>query len=428
MRNKSRTSANSRPGVSRRDFLAASTAAAFAVPCFVPSRVFGANDRIRTGHIGVGGRGMSHVESFASQAVAVCDVDQSHLAEAVTFLKGRGRQVDAYGDYRRLLDRKDIDAVIIATPDHWHALPTIDACAAGKDVFVEKPLSLTVVEGRKMVDAARHNKRVVQTGSQQRSDPLFRQAVELIRSGRLGRLQQILVGIPHVKFRGQKIADSAPPPELDFDSWLGPAPLRPYNANQVHYNFRYFWDYSGGQMTNWGAHHIDIAQWALDADNSGPVEVEGTATFDGKGLYDVTSTCRATHTFANGVRLTVGQLQEDIPLGATFIGTAGRLYVDRGKMESQPAELLKDPLKASDVHLEVSNDHQQNFLDCIKSRKTPISDVEIGHRSATLCHLGNIAVRLGRKIRWDASLEKIVGDPEALAMLERPYRSPWKLA
>jgi predicted dehydrogenase len=412
----------------RRKFLAASAATAIGFPYFVPSRAFGANERIRTGHIGVGGRGMSHVEGFVDHAVAVCDVDQTHLAEAVQFLKGKGREVEAYGDYRRLLDRKDIDAVIIATPDHWHALPTIDACAAGKDVFVEKPLSLTVVEGRKMVEAARRHKRIVQTGSQQRSDPLFRQAVEMIRSGRLGRLEQILVGIPHVKFRGQKIADSAPPPEIDFNFWLGPAPLRPYNANQVHYNFRYFWDYSGGQMTNWGAHHIDIAQWALDADNSGPIEVEGTGTFEGNGLYDVTSTCRATHTFANGVKLTVGQLQNDIPLGATFIGTAGRLYVDRGKIESQPADLLKEPLKASDVHLEVSNDHQQNFLDCIKSRKAPISDVEIGHRSATLCHLGNIAVRLGRKIRWNAATEKITGDPEAHGMLQRPYRSPWKLS
>jgi len=176
-----------------------------------------------------------------------------------------------------------------------------------------------------------------------------------------------------------------------------------------------------------GRDNVGEIELALDADNSGPVEVEGTGTFDGNGLYDVTSTCRATHTFAGGVKLTVGQLQKDIPLGATFIGTKGRLYVDRGKIESHPADLLKEPLTAADVHLEVSNDHQQNFLDCIKSRKSPISDVEIGHRSATLCHLGNIAVRLGRKIRWNAAEETITGDPEAAAMLERPYRSPWKL-
>ena len=419
---------NSIPKVNRRGFLAATTATAFGLPYFVPSRSFGANDRIRTGHIGVGGRGMGHLEGFFDQVVAVCDVDQSHRAEALQYLKGRGKSVEEYGDYRRLLDRKDIDAVVIATPDHWHALPTIDACAAGKDVYIEKPLSLTVVEGRKMVEAARRYNRVVQTGSQQRSDSLFRQAVELIRSGRLGQLQQILVGIPQVKFRGKKIADSTPPSGLDFNFWLGPAPRRPYNANQVHYNFRYFWDYSGGQMTNWGAHHIDIAQWALDADHTGPIEVDGTATFEGNGLYDVTSTCRATHTFANGVKLAVGQLQDDIPLGATFIGTAGRLYVDRGKMESHPADLIQEPLTGSAVQLEVSNDHTQNFLDCIKSRKLPISDVEIGHRSATLCHLGNIAVRLGRKIRWDAATETIQRDPEALAMLERPYRSPWALS
>lgn len=414
--------------VNRRQFLTASAAATMALPYFVPSSAFGANDRIRTGQIGVGGRGMGHLDEFFGQVVAVCDVDKGHLSEAVQYLKKKGRQVDAYGDYRRMLDRKDLDAVVIATPDHWHALPTIDACSAGKDVFVEKPLSLTVAEGRKMVDAARRHNRVVQTGSQQRSDPLFRQAVELIRSGRLGQLKQILVGIPNVRFRGKKVADSAPPPDLDFNFWLGPAPLRPYNASQVHYNFRYFWDYSGGQMTNWGAHHIDIAQWALDADRSGPLEIEGTATFDGNGLYDVTSTCRATHTFANGVQLTVGQLQDDIPLGATFIGTAGRMYVDRGKLESDPAELIKQPLPSDAVRLEVSNDHTQNFLDCIKSRKAPISDVEIGHRSATLCHLGNIAVRLGRKIRWDATAEKILNDPEAQAMLSRPSRAPWAIS
>ena len=194
-------------------------------------------------------------------AIAVCDVDKSHLAEAVGQCQQAGRKVDAVGDYRRLLDRKDIDVIVVATPDHWHAKTTIDAVQAGKDVFCEKPLSLTIAEGRSMVQAARDNGRIVQTGTQQRSDANFRKAVEIARSGKLGRLKEILVGIPNVRYRGTKQADAAPPAELDYNFWLGPAPERSYNAGHVHYNFRYLRDYLGGRMTNWGAHHLDIAQW-----------------------------------------------------------------------------------------------------------------------------------------------------------------------
>ncbi len=247
------------------------------------------------------------------------------------------------GDYRRLLDRKDIDAVVVTTPDHWHALITIQACQAGKDVYCEKPLSLTVAEGRKMVDAARKHHRIVQTGSQQRSDDRFRLACELVRSGKLGKIQEVLVGIPAVNFRGPAVADSTPPANLDYDVWLGPAPLKPYNEKHVHYNFRFFWDYSGGQMTNFGAHHLDIAQWALGMDSSGPVEIEGTATFDPTHTYEVTRTCRITYTYENGVRVVLGQEQKDIPQAVTFIGSEGRVFVDRKKIESTPRELVHDP-------------------------------------------------------------------------------------
>jgi len=414
--------------LNRRQFLAAASAA-LAVPTIIPGRAFGANERVVTGHIGVGGQGMGNLRGFLDLAepAAVCDVDTSHLAKAVKEVMSTRSKCDTYGDYRKLLDRKDIDAVVVSTPDHWHALPTIHACQAGKDVFCEKPLTLTISQGRAMVEAARANRRIVQTGSQQRSANNFRQACELVRSGRIGKVEKVLVGIPESNFAGPPVPDSDPPAELDYDFWLGPAPKRPYNAKRVHYNFRFFWDYSGGQMTNWGAHHIDIAQWGLGTDDTGPVSTEGTATFHPEHWFEVTQTCHVTHTYANGVTLVVVQGGKEVPLGTTFIGSEGRIYVNRGKLQSTPADIIQKPLSASDVHLyeNPSEDHHENFLDCVKSRKLPICDVEIGHRSATICHLGNIAVRIGRKIRWDPAAERIDGDEEAAAMLSRPYRAPY---
>ena len=415
--------------LNRRSFLAAS--ALFAAPYIVPSRAFGANERIVTAHIGLGGQGMGNLNAFLGKGVspaAICDVDSDHLAKAVNLVTSKGHTCEGYRDYRKLLERKDIDAVVITTPDHWHALTTIHACQAGKDVYCEKPLSLTVSEGRHMVTAARTNNRIVQTGSQQRSDDRFRRACELVRSGRLGKISEVLVALPNSNFSGKPVPDSDPPAELDYDLWLGPAPQRPYNQKRVHYSFRFFWDYSGGQMTNFGAHHIDIAQWGLGMDDSGPVTVEGTAEFHPEKYYEVTTACRLTHTYANGVKLIVGQGQPDIKGAVTFIGEKGRIMVDRGKISSDPKEILEQPNGNDDVQLYKSANHHANFLDCIRSRKLPICDVEIGHRSATVCHLGNIVARLGRKIRWDAAKETIVGDDEAAAMLSRPYRQPWKIA
>ncbi|HUQ71504.1 MAG TPA: Gfo/Idh/MocA family oxidoreductase [Planctomycetaceae bacterium] len=419
----------SRSKLSRRSFLAAG-ATALAAPYIIPARAFGANERIVTAHIGVGGQGTSNLNNFLKQGTvpaALCDVDKDRLAKAVKLVTEKGHTCDGVGDYRRLLDRKDIDAVVVTTPDHWHALTTIHACQAGKDVYCEKPLSLTVVEGRRMVEAARDNKRIVQTGSQQRSDDRFRLACELVRSGRLGELKEVHVGIPACNFSGPPVADSTPPAALDYDMWLGPAPARPYNEKRVHYLFRFFWDYSGGQMTNFGAHHLDIAQWALDMDNSGPVSVEGTAEFHPQQWYEVTSSCRLTYTYATGVKVVLGQQQEDIKGGCKFIGTKGSIFVDRGKIVGSPEELVKEPLPDNATRLYASKNHHQDFLDCMKSRKLPICDVEIGHRSATVCHLGNIAARIGRKVEWDPATEQILRDPEAAKMLSRPYRSPWTL-
>ena len=434
----------------RREFLrrCGATAAVgglgFAFPTIVDRRVLGGagfvppSESIRIGFIGVGrgnnpavgGQGIANLKAIqkekGAEVVAVCDVDKDHLAKAKTLAESTGRPCLAFADYRRLLDDKSIDAVLISTPDHWHALPMIDACSAGKDIYCEKPLSLTVAEGKAMVQAARKANRIVQTGSQQRSDDRFRLACELARSGYLGKIQTIRISLPKVNFTGPGVPDSAPPPQLDYQTWLGPARERPYNMRRVHYLFRFFWDYSGGQMTNFGAHHLDIAQWALGRDESGPVAIEATARFQKDGWYEVPEQSEIIYTYDDGIKVICDQGGKAGP-NVLIEGTKGSIAVSRGKIESTPPEILKEPLKAGDVHLYVSKNHHKNWLDCIKSRALPICDVAIGHRSATVCHLGNIAIRLGRKLTWDPALETIVGDPEAASMLSRPYRSPWHL-
>lgn len=367
--------------------------------------------------------------TMIKHVVALCDVDSARLAEAQKQLKERGGgEAKLYSDYRRLLEDKTIDAVLIATPDHWHALPTIHACQAGKDVYVEKPLSLTIEEGKAMVRAARYYKRVVQTGSQQRSwpDQKFRRACEYVRSGRIGDVKTIRVGLPGVNWtKDPLVPDSEPPKELDYEFWLGPAPYRPYNKHRVHYYFRFFWDYSGGQMTNWGAHHLDIAQWALGMDESGPVEAGGRAEFDAQKRYEVPSWFEITYKYANGITIICGQSHR---IGTTFEGQDGIIYVDRGRLESSVKGVLEEPLGQDEVRLPVSKDHHQNWFDAIKSRQPPICDVAIGHRSATVCHLGNIAVQsLGKTIKWNPAAEQIVGEPVHLKQLDYEYRKPWVL-
>lgn len=411
---------------SRRDFLKQATGASavFAAPLILSRSVFGANDRVALGFIGVRNQGTNSLKEFLKQNVAITaigDVDTSVGEAAVNLVEKQGHHAPLFGDYRKLLERKDVDAVVVTVPDHWHARITMDACAAGKDVYCEKPLSLTIREGRRMVDAARKYNRVVQTGSQQRSAKEFRTACELVRSGAIGKVHTVLAGVPKPNNPTELPPDSDPPAELNYDMWLGPAPWRPYNEKRVHYNFRFWWDYSGGQMTNFGAHHFDIAQWALGMDDSGPVATEGTATFNAEKLYEVTENFRITHTYANGVKLIAGQQQKDIPQGCTFLGDKGKIYVTRKKLEADA-----DILNANrSVKLYESNDHHKNWLDCIKTREKPICDVEIGHRSATVCHLGNIVCRLGRAIQWDPKTEQIVGDTEAQAMTDRAYRKPW---
>ncbi len=419
----------------RRTFLK-EAALGVALPTIVSRSVLAGSkegapsDRINVASIGVRNQGGGNLgrlldKRFAKTArvVAVCDVDADVLAAAKARVDKSGQGAcQAYGDYRQLLANKDIDAVVVSTPDHWHGLITVDACHAGKDVYCEKPLSLTIADGQAMVKAARETKRIVQTGSQQRSDEGFRRACELVRNGKLGKIHTVRCGIAKVNIKGERVPDSDPPPELDFDFWLGPAPQVPYNAQHVHYNFRFFWDYSGGQMTNWGAHHLDIAQWGLGTDETGPISIEGTARYNQEGLFEVPEWCEAIHHYASGVKLIVGQGERG---GTTFEGDRGTLHVDRKGFTCTPEALANSPESAGDIQLYQSNDHFGNWFDCIKSRELPICDVAIGHRSASVCHLGNIAIRTGRKLSWDPAQEQFVGDDQANAMLRRPYRAPW---
>jgi len=451
--------------ISRRHFLRTASAtslgvgAGLAAPDVLLNRAHAQTGQnpsglVRVGSIGVGGQGSSNLGALLKQAavVAVCDVDSERLAKAKKRVEDTAkRPCAAFNDYRQLLETKEIDAVVVSTPDHWHALPSIHACEAGKDVYCEKPLTLTIAEGQAMLKIARRTNRIVQCGSQQRSDSKFLKAAEYIRNGRLGKIKRVLVGLTGVNYderaKPPMLPDSEPPPELDYNFWLGPAPWRPYNKNRVHYLFRFFWDYSGGQMTNWGAHHLDIAQWGLGMDDSGPVEIEGTGEYDPEKRFEPPIKFGLRYKYANGVviecRCPGAKVAELLPekqeqakeildgksgfTGCIFEGEKGLLYINRGAIRAWSDKILEEPLKPGDVRLCESREHHANWLDCIRSRELPICDVAIGHRSATVCHLGNIAIRTGKKIKWDPAKEEIVGDSEAAKWVTKPYRAPWKL-
>jgi len=329
---------------------------------------------------------------------------------------------DDYNDFRQLLARKDIDAVAIAAPDHWHAIPIIEACKAGKDVYCEKPLTLTIREAQLCIEAVRKHKRVFQTGSQQRSSVFgqFRLACELIRSGRIGKVKTVHVGVGGPS-RWCDLPGETMEPGLDWNLWLGQAPLRPYNPvlspRGVHNHFpawRSYREYSGGGMTDMGAHHFDIAQWALDMDKFGPVEIIPPD--------DPKATTGVKYVYADGVEMFHGG-----PSGCTFEGTAGKLYIERGRLTGEPEGIVKEPLGEKEVHLYKSPGHHRDWLDCIRSRKLPICDVEIGARSVTVCHLGNLAYWYRRRLKWDPQNWRFVGDDEANTWLDRARRAPWQV-
>jgi predicted dehydrogenase len=418
--------------IDRRRFLgrlgAAAAASALGAPRALartaPRRV-APGDRIGLGLIGVGSLGANHhLPKFLGmpefEVLAVADPDREHVARAVQRTDGKAA---GYGDYRRLLDRADIDAVLIATPDHWHALTAIHSCEAGKDVYCEKPLTLTIAEGRAIVRAARRCERVFQVGTQQRSDRRFRRACELVRNGRIGELRHVEAVLgrgPH----SPGGPDGDAPATLDWDMWLGPAPWRPYNRHRCHYDFRWFYDYSGGKMTDWGAHHLDIAQWGIGSELGGPVEIEGTASHPPDNFFETAVDFDVHYRYANGVTLHATGKGEN---GVRFRGTAGEIFVSRSTIRANPPEILEVEDGAGPLRLRVSRDHHRDWLACLRTRERPISDVELGHRSATVCHLGNLAIHLGRKLRWDPAAERFVGDPAADMLLEKPMRHPWSL-
>jgi predicted dehydrogenase len=362
----------------------------------------------------------------------VCDVDDASLAQA----KKLWPQAATFKDFRKLLERDDIHVLVNGTPDHWHTLVNIAALKAGKDVYSEKPLTLTIDEGKRLVQTVKDTRRILQTGSQQRSDKNFRLACELVRNGRIGKLKHIDVWLPHGRREGPFSSEPVPA-GLDWDMWLGQTPEVDYVEERCHGTFRYWWEYSGGTMTDWGAHHLDIAQWGAGHDRSGPVKVEGKPLiemipggFTAYSEYDVryeyadgvTLTCQSTTASAwNGAALD----RKGQPHGVKFHGADGWIFVTRGKLEASDPELLAEPLPSSAERLYVSDNHMQNFFDCVHSREQPICDAEIGHRSVSVCHLGVIALRLGRKLKWDPSKEEFAGDAEANVWLAREMRKPW---
>jgi predicted dehydrogenase len=431
-------------GLSRRGFLRASAAlgAGLVLPTIVPASVFGdaaPSERITVGCIGVGRMGMGDLREALGlrqvQVVAVCDVDSNRVKNAQKAVELHYRDQGgcaAYGDFRGLLAREDIDAVQISTPDHWHALPAIEAAKAGKDVFLQKPLSLTIQEGRVVSDTVRQYGRIFQIGSQQRSDARFRQACELVRNGRVGKLHTIKVGFGTDP--GMSPEPAMPvPPELDYEMWLGPAPWAPYTEKRVHPQKDYSrpgWlriaDYGAGMITGWGSHHNDIAQWGMGTEDTGPVAVEGRAEFPTDGLWDVHGSFHIEYAYANGVKLICADSKEN-KQGVVFEGSDGWIYVRRGHIESQPSSLLAETIGPNETKLYVSNSHKANFYECVKSRAETVAPVEAAHRSCSVCLLGQIAMRLGRKLRWDQEAEEFTGDAEANRMLSKPMRGPWHL-
>jgi predicted dehydrogenase len=418
--------------LTRREFLrnsAAVASVAVGLPAIVPSSVFGddaPSSRITMGCIGTGGQGTSDMKGFKGQpncqVVAVCDVDASHRESAA---KTAGLDAKScYKDFRDVLARADIDTILIATPDHWHVPAAIAAVREGKDVYCEKPLTLTIAEGRRLTDEVKRYGRVLQTGSQQRSSAEFHKACELVVNGRIGHLHTIRVGISNNNRTCEPTWTPEPVPDgFDYDLWLGPALWAPYHTQRCHYQFRFILDYSGGQMTNWGAHHLDIAQWGNQADNTGPVEIAGKGEFPKTGLFTTALKAEIEYTYANGVKMFL----KSGGGGTRFEGTEGWIYVNRGKLESEPKSLLTSVIGPNEKHLYESRDHKRNFLDCVRSRKDPICTAEIGHRSATVCHLGNIAMLLDRPLKWDPKAEQFPGDDEANRMTWRPARAPWRL-
>ncbi len=424
--------------VSRRRFLKQGTAAlggAIAGPMIVPSSVLGLNgatppsERLTMGSIGVGGMGRHDLGNFMThddvQVLAVCDVDTGRRKHALKMVHDTYKNQDctAYTDWREVIAREDLDTILIATPDHWHALISIAAAKAGKDVYCEKPISLTIAEGRVVADVMKRYGTVYQSGTQRRSIPCFAFPIQLAHSGALGKIHTMhtYLGVAPAG----KYEPIAPVPEgFDYDMWLGPAPDEPYIARRTHGTFRWMWDTSGGELTDIGAHFNDLAQWANQSEHTGPVNYEGQAVFLKDGLYETPTTYEVTATYADGVKLI---MHAKNPFTLRIEGTEGWASIeDTGKVDAHPKSLLADA-SFTQQNYQAMAGHHRNFLDCVKSREDPIASAEIAHRSTTVCHTGNICLRLGRSLQWDPETEHFIGDNEANRMMARSMRAPWHL-
>ncbi|MCE5310869.1 MAG: Gfo/Idh/MocA family oxidoreductase [Acidobacteriales bacterium] len=425
---------------SRRDFLKVAAIA----PAASYGRILGANDRIRLGQIGCGGMGSGDLATFLLyddvECVVCCDVDDEMIGKTLKRNAARlAKQPDVVKDFRRVIERKDVDALIVSTPDHWHALPTIYGFEAGKDVYVQKPLAVTIGEGRAMLEAAKRYKRVAQMGTQWRFGPHYKEAVEFVQSGKLGKIRQVRAWayLDWVGGIGNP-PDGDPPAGVDYNMWLGPAPKRPFNKNRYHFNWRWFWDYGNGLMSDWGVHLINIGMWAMGYNP--PKTITSTG---GKMVVDdnteTPDTQTAVYEFPTYTFIWEHQMLGGVgiggrPHGLSFSGGEGTLIVDASGFE-----VIPEPKKKSLVAYKRMRDPNdrgaegrpalvRNFLDCMRSRQQPGENLEVGHFVSSVAHLGNVALRTGAKVVWDAASERAVGLPEADAYIHRKYREPWKLS
>jgi predicted dehydrogenase len=411
-----------------------------AAPLIVPAAVLGRagavppNSKVRIGCIGLGGQGTSNLRAFLTdervQVVALADVDAQHLKRAAELTK-LGRR-DCYTDFREMLTRGDIDAVMNATPDHWHAHVAIAAARAGKDLYSEKPLGASIVEGRAICDAVAQNQRVLQCGTWRRSGMKVRMACELVRNGYIGELKGIQIGVPaSFSVRGGFTGLEGPepvPPHLAYDLWLGPAPERPYTAARCHFNFRWIEEYAPGYITDWGAHFVDVAQWGAGMDDTTPVAVEATQVKRRQaGLYDAPEQFRLEYQYANGLRMIMSSTEDKATYGTKFIGSEGWIFSESETLKASADAILRTKLKDGETRLYVSKNHHGNFIDCVLSREATAAPPEAAQRAATVCHLGGIAAKLGRGLKFNPKEEKFEGDEAANALLMRQVPQRWQL-
>ncbi|MFO1500289.1 MAG: Gfo/Idh/MocA family oxidoreductase [Verrucomicrobiota bacterium] len=427
--------------ISRRRFLQSSSltlplVAGLSLPASLRSA--GANEQVRVGLIGCGGMGKGDLATFflnpEVECPVICDVDDKQLAEGIKLVQDkRGKTPATVKDFRRVLERKDVDVLLVATPDHWHALPTVLGCQAEKDIYVEKPLATSIAEGRAMLEAARRHHRIVQMGAHRRSSPTYAQALEMVRSGQLGKVGLVRAWAYLDWFQPiGKPSDGPVPQGVDYDMWLGPARQRPFNPNRFHFNFRWFWDYAGGLMTDWGVHLLQVLLWGM-----GPEAPKAVMSSGGKYVLDDNSETPDTqitvyefpsYTMVWEHKVGVGQGLYNRPWGMAFIGTEGTLVIN-----DEGSQVLVEHRKASlepgkfPPGVDPRPAHVRNFLDGVKSRQQPVENLEVGHHISTVAHLGNLALRTGRKIAWDHAGERVLGDAEADRLVSVDYRAPWKL-